>query len=62
LKIENTEHNVGTCYRCHNIVEPRVSDQWFVDMKPLAEPALQAGLKKEVEFVPERFTKIYTLA
>lgn len=60
LKIENTEHNVGTCYRCHNIVEPRVSDQWFVDMKPLAEPALQAGLKKEVEFVPERFTKIYT--
>ena len=60
VKIENTDHNVGTCYRCHNIVEPRVSDQWFVDMKPLAEPALKAGLEKEVEFIPERFTKIYT--
>ncbi|HBK68189.1 MAG TPA: valine--tRNA ligase, partial [Firmicutes bacterium] len=60
LKIEKTDHNVGTCYRCHNIVEPRVSDQWFVSMKSLAEPALKAGAEKEVEFVPERFTKIYT--
>ena len=60
VKIESTDHNVGTCYRCHNIVEPRVSDQWFVKMKPLAEPALKAGDNKEVEFVPERFTKIYT--
>ncbi|MDW5299973.1 MAG: valine--tRNA ligase [Sedimentibacter sp.] len=60
VKIENTDHNVGTCYRCHNIVEPRVSDQWFVKMKPLAEPALKAGENKEVELVPERFTKIYT--
>ena len=59
IKIENTDHNVGTCYRCHNIVEPRISDQWFVKMKPLAEPALRAAADKEVELVPERFTKIY---
>ncbi|MDD4779426.1 MAG: valine--tRNA ligase [Tissierellia bacterium] len=59
LKIEDTDHNVGTCYRCHTIVEPRVSDQWFVAMKDLAEPALKAGENKDVEFVPERFTKIY---
>jgi valyl-tRNA synthetase len=60
LKTEKTDHNVGTCYRCHNIIEPRVSDQWFVKMKPLAEPALQASTDSLVEFVPERFTKIYT--
>ncbi|WMJ78370.1 MULTISPECIES: valine--tRNA ligase [unclassified Sedimentibacter] len=60
LKIEKTDHNVGTCYRCHNIIEPRVSDQWFVSMKKLAEPALKASEEKNVEFVPERFTKIYT--
>jgi len=60
LKIEDTDHNVGTCYRCHTIVEPRISDQWFVAMKDLAEPALKASENKEVEFVPERFTKIYT--
>jgi valyl-tRNA synthetase len=60
LKIENTEHSVGTCYRCHDTIEPRVSDQWFVRMKPLAEPALKAVLDKKVEFIPERFTKIYT--
>jgi len=59
-KIDDADHNVGTCYRCHTIVEPRISDQWFVDMKPLAAPAIKAGLNKEVEFVPERFTKIYT--
>ena len=59
VKIENTDHNVGTCYRCHNIIEPRISDQWFVKMKPLAEPALKAAAHKEVELVPERFTKIY---
>ncbi len=60
LKIEKTDHNVGTCYRCHNIIEPRVSDQWFVSMKSLAEPALKASEEKKVEFVPERFTRIYT--
>lgn len=60
LKSEDTDHNVGTCYRCHTIVEPRVSDQWFVAMKDLAEPALKAEQNKDVEFVPERFNKIYT--
>lgn len=60
LKTEDTDHNVGTCYRCHNIIEPRISDQWFVKMEPLAKPALQANKDKNVEFVPERFTKIYT--
>ena len=59
LKIENTEHNVGTCYRCHNDIEPRISDQWFVKMKPLAEPALKVVEDKEMQLVPERFTKIY---
>lgn len=59
-KIEETDHNVGTCYRCSTIIEPRISDQWFVKMKPLAEPALQASKDKDVNFVPERFTKIYT--
>ena len=60
LKIEDTDHNVGTCYRCHTVVEPRISNQWFVAMKDLAEPALKAGKNKDVEFVPERFTKIYS--
>lgn len=60
LKIEDTVHSVGTCYRCHSIVEPRISDQWFVDMKPLAEPAIRAGENKDVQFVPDRFTKIYS--
>ncbi len=59
LKVEDNDHNVGTCYRCHDVVEPRVSDQWFVKMEPLAKPALEAGKNKEVQFVPERFTKIY---
>lgn len=59
LKIEDTSHNVGTCYRCHNVVEPRVSDQWFVKMEELAKPAIEAAQNKEVQFVPERFTKIY---
>ncbi len=59
LKIEDTSHNVGTCYRCHNVVEPRVSDQWFVKMEELAKPAIEAAQNKDVQFVPERFTKIY---
>ena len=53
IKIENTDHNVGTCYRCHNIVEPRISDQWFVNMKQLEEQALKAAADKDVELVPE---------
>ncbi|MDD4089684.1 MAG: valine--tRNA ligase, partial [Tissierellia bacterium] len=59
IKTENTDHNVGTCYRCHNVIEPRISDQWFVKMKPLAAPALKVVEDKEMQLVPERFTKIY---
>ncbi len=59
VKIEPMKHNVGTCYRCHTTVEPRVSTQWFVKMKPLAEPAIAAVRNGETRFVPERFDKIY---
>ncbi len=58
----NTEpltHNVGACYRCHDTVEPLVSTQWFVKMKPLAEPAVRAVETNKLKFVPERFTKVY---
>ena len=46
-------HNVGTCYRCHHTVEPLVSTQWFVRMKPLAEPAIEAVRSGKTQFVPE---------
>ncbi len=59
LKIEPHVHNVGHCYRCHTAVEPMVSTQWFVDMKPLAKPAIEAVRNKETVFIPERFDKIY---
>lgn len=59
IKIEPLKHNVGSCYRCHTTVEPRVSKQWFVKMKPLAEPAIEAVQKNETQFIPERFTKVY---
>ncbi len=59
VKIENYAHNVGTCYRCHHTVEPLVSKQWFVEMKSLARPAIEAVKKGEVKFVPERFDKVY---
>ena len=52
-------HNVGTCYRCSDSVEPWVSKQWFVKMKPLAEPAIAAVREGKIKFVPERFDKIY---
>ncbi|MBO5121787.1 MAG: valine--tRNA ligase, partial [Oscillospiraceae bacterium] len=52
-------HNVGTCYRCHNDVEPLISAQWFVKMKPLAEEAIRVVKDDTVKFVPERFTKTY---
>ena len=58
-KIEPYKHNVGECYRCHSTVEPIVSKQWFVKMKPLAEPAIKAVKSKKIEFVPKRFEKIY---
>lgn len=59
VKVEPIKHNVGSCYRCSTLVEPRISKQWFVKMKPLAEPAIEAVRKGEVAFVPERFDKIY---
>jgi valyl-tRNA synthetase len=59
VKIEPYAHNVGTCYRCHTTIEPIVSKQWFVDMKPLAKPAVEAVRDGSVKFVPERFEKTY---
>ncbi|MBR3792188.1 MAG: valine--tRNA ligase, partial [Clostridia bacterium] len=56
---EDHSHNVGQCYRCSTTVEPIVSKQWFVKMKPLAKPAIEAVTSKETEFVPERFSKTY---
>ncbi len=59
VKTEDYSHNVGTCYRCGTTVEPRVSKQWFVKMKPLAEPAIKAVKDGETKFVPQRFEKVY---
>ena len=59
VKVEDHAHNVGTCYRCHNDVEPIISAQWFVKMKPLAEEAIRSVNDGETKFVPERFTKNY---
>ncbi len=59
VKVEDYSHNVGTCYRCGTTVEPRVSKQWFVKMKPLAGPAIDAVKNGETKFVPQRFEKIY---
>ena len=58
-KIEPYAHNVGECYRCGETVEAIVSKQWFVKMKPLAEPAIKAVRSKKVEFIPKRFEKTY---
>ena len=59
VKVEPHQHNVGTCYRCHNDVEPLISAQWFVKMEPLAKEALRVVREGEVKFVPERFAKTY---
>lgn len=59
VKVEDHDHAVGQCYRCGTTIEPLVSKQWFVKMKPLAEPAIQAVLDGKTKFVPERFTKTY---
>lgn len=59
VKIEPYAHNVGTCYRCRETVEAIVSKQWFVKMKPLAEPAIKAVRSKKTEFIPKRFEKTY---
>jgi valyl-tRNA synthetase len=59
VKIEEHTHNVGTCYRCSTVIEPLISKQWFVKMKPLAEPAIEIVKNGTISFVPERFSKIY---
>ncbi len=58
-EIEPLKHEVGSCYRCHSVIEPMVSKQWFVRMVPLAKPAIEAVEKGETKFIPERFTKNY---
>lgn len=59
VEIEDYSHNVGTCYRCGTTVEPRVSKQWFVKMKPLAGPAIDAVKNGDTRFIPQRFEKVY---
>ena len=59
IKIEPIKHNVGTCYRCGTVVEPRVSTQWFVKMEPLAKPAIDAVKDGDIRFLPERMDKVY---
>lgn len=60
VKIDEHNHAVGHCQRCSTTVEPLVSKQWFVKMEPLAKPAIEAVAAGRIQFVPERFTKIYT--
>ena len=59
FKTEDYSHNVGHCQRCHHTIEPKISTQWFVKMKPLAEPAIKVVKEGKIKFVPERFNKIY---
>jgi len=58
-KVEDHEHAVGHCYRCNTMVEPRLSTQWFVKMEPLARPAIEAVKSGKIQFVPQRWTKVY---
>ena len=59
VEIEDYNHNVGKCYRCHATIEPRISDQWFVSMKKLAKPAIEAVKNDDITFVPKRYEKNY---
>ena len=59
IKVEEHQHNVGECYRCDTVIEPLVSKQWFVKMQPLAEPAIEAVEEGDINFVPDRFSKVY---
>ena len=59
VSIEPIRHNVGTCYRCHSTIEPRVSKQWFVKMEPLAKPAIEVVRSGKTKFIPERLEKVY---
>ena len=59
VKVEEHQHGVGRCYRCDEIVEPMISKQWFVEMEPLAEPAIEAVKEGDIKFVPDRFSRVY---
>ncbi len=59
IKIEDLTHNVGQCYRCSTDIEPAISMQWFVSMKPLAKRAIEVVKDGTIQFVPDRFSKIY---
>ncbi len=59
IKVEPIKHNVGTCQRCHTVVEPRVSTQWFVKMEPLAGPAIDVVKDGSIRFIPDRMEKTY---
>ena len=59
IAIKDHNHNVGSCYRCKTVVEPRLSDQWFVKMDELAKPAIDILKKKDLQFVPDKFDKTY---
>ncbi|HHT24629.1 MAG TPA: valine--tRNA ligase [Clostridiaceae bacterium] len=59
VKTENIDHAVGTCYRCNTVIEPKLSEQWFVAMEELAKPAIEAVRSGEINFIPERFNKTY---
>ena len=59
VKEEKHQHAVGHCQRCNTIIEPLISKQWFVKMKPLAKPAMEKVIDGQIRFIPERFTKIY---
>lgn len=60
VKVEDHQHAVGHCQRCETIIEPMISKQWFVRMQPLAEPAIKAVVEGDINFIPARFTKVYT--
>ena len=59
VKVEPMKHNVGSCYRCNSVVEPRISKQWFVKMEPLAKPAVDAVKNGDIKMIPARFEKTY---
>ncbi len=59
IKVEPMNHNVGSCYRCNSVVEPRISKQWFVKMEPLAKPAIDTVKNGEIKLIPSRFEKTY---
>ena len=59
VKVEDYETSIGHCYRCKTVIEPYLSDQWFVKVNPLAEQAIEAVEEGKIKFVPERWTKVY---